>query len=184
MESRIQTTHISHKLLLTILSKVRANIFYYQLKEPQGFLFVSDEFTNLIGYTPQEHYDNPYLGMELIIEEDKHLLEAIQADDFDFKEPLVLRWRHKNGNIIWTEQYLTLDMQDGVPQGFIGVVNDITDAKQLVNLAQSLRIPICAWCNRIKNDENKYTSVSEFLQKNEFELTHGICEECSAKITP
>lgn len=43
-------------------------------------------------------------------------------------------------------------------------------------------IPICAWCKRIRDDEDFWSSVEEyFTQHSEAEFTHGICPECRQK---
>jgi hypothetical protein len=171
-------------LLLKTLKLVRIPIYYYRLSDPVGFEFISDEITNLIGFTPHEHYENPSLGQELVIAEDKHILKQISSPDYDLSKPVLLRWKRKDGSILWTEQLLTPDFIDGVLVGLIGVIKDVTKEKELKDLAQTLQLPVCSWCNKVNVNENKWISITDYLMLKNQRVTHGICKDCSIKHFP
>jgi GAF domain-containing protein len=43
-------------------------------------------------------------------------------------------------------------------------------------------LPICAWCNRIRDDSGYWTKVEAYVKANsEAEFTHGICPDCLNK---
>ena len=43
-------------------------------------------------------------------------------------------------------------------------------------------IPICAWCKRIRDDQDFWSSVEEyFAEHSSAEFTHGICPDCRQK---
>lgn len=43
-------------------------------------------------------------------------------------------------------------------------------------------LPMCAWCKKIRNDENYWQQVEEYLAQNsETKVTHGICPQCFEK---
>lgn len=43
-------------------------------------------------------------------------------------------------------------------------------------------LPICAWCNKIKDDEGNWNELENYIEKNsEAQFSHGICKECSKK---
>jgi hypothetical protein len=46
-------------------------------------------------------------------------------------------------------------------------------------------IPICASCKKIRNDKGFYESVEHYIKEHSTaDFTHGICEECVAKLYP
>ena len=46
-------------------------------------------------------------------------------------------------------------------------------------------IPICSYCRRIRDDENYWRSLEDYVAKNtEALLTHGMCPSCAKKILP
>jgi PAS domain S-box-containing protein len=51
-------------------------IYRYRLKPTPGFEYVSPSVTDLTGYTPEDHYADPELGLKLVHPDDKHILEA------------------------------------------------------------------------------------------------------------
>lgn len=57
-------------------------------------------------------------------------------------------------------------------------IEDISELFELRKL-----IPICAWCKKVRNDGNYWESVDAYLSKTlKFDLTHGVCPDCSIKI--
>lgn len=45
-------------------------------------------------------------------------------------------------------------------------------------------MPICAWCRKIRNDDNYWQTLEAFLSETGVKFTHGICAECYAKVSP
>jgi len=44
-------------------------------------------------------------------------------------------------------------------------------------------LPVCAWCKSIRNSEGKWMKLETYIHDyTKAELTHGICEECEAKM--
>ena len=59
-------------------------------------------------------------------------------------------------------------------------VEDITEITTLKRL-----IPICTSCKKIRNDENYWEAVADYLNKHaDLEFTHSICPECAHKLYP
>jgi hypothetical protein len=60
------------------------------------------------------------------------------------------------------------------------IMEDITELVALRSL-----MPICAWCKKIRNDQNYWESVEQYLHKHfDADFTHGICPECVQKHHP
>lgn len=44
-------------------------------------------------------------------------------------------------------------------------------------------LPICAWCRRVRDDENYWRQMEEYVATHtEARFTHGICPQCSTEI--
>ena len=59
-------------------------------------------------------------------------------------------------------------------------IEDITEVTKLKRL-----LPICSSCKKIRNDENYWEAVADYLKKHEdMEFTHSICPDCIRKYYP
>ncbi|MCA9604139.1 MAG: hypothetical protein KC619_01005, partial [Myxococcales bacterium] len=117
--------------------------------------------------------------------------------------PYLLRWRRKDGTLIWTEQRIHVERDaSGALVAFRGVVRDATrrvaDEHQLrealaeqARLVEELRatldradpgttfLPICSYCKSVRDDDGQWLRIEAFLEETmQAELTHGICTEC------
>ncbi len=60
------------------------------------------------------------------------------------------------------------------------VLEDITELLTLKSL-----LPICASCNKIRNNEDYWEAVADYLHKHtDLEFTHSICPDCRHKLYP
>ena len=88
-----------------LLDNVPDLVYRYRLRPTAGFEYVSPSSMAVIGYTPEEHYADPELGRRIVHPEDMPiLLEAIEHPDAD--AVYRIRWRHKDGRLLTTEQRL------------------------------------------------------------------------------
>ncbi len=102
-------------------------IYRYRLLPDRGFEHVSPAALEMTGYTPEEHYADPDLGLKLVHPEDLALLEATCSGAVEPATPIVLRWRRKDGSILWTEQR-NVQIRDasGNVIAIEGVARDVT----------------------------------------------------------
>lgn len=60
------------------------------------------------------------------------------------------------------------------------VLEDITETVTLKRL-----LPICASCKKIRNDDDYWEAVADYLKKHtDLEFTHSICPDCKQKLYP
>ncbi|TKB07251.1 PAS domain-containing protein [Desulforhopalus sp. IMCC35007] len=60
------------------------------------------------------------------------------------------------------------------------VIEDITEMYHLKRL-----LPICANCKKIRNDDDYWENVADYLKDNtDIEFTHSICPDCAKKLYP
>lgn len=101
------------------------------------FEYVSPSSARIIGYTPEDHYADPNLGMEMVHAEDKDVFRAMLQPGHDFSEPHIIRLRTKDGRLIWTEQRVSPVKDDeGRIVALEGIVIDITER---MNAEQELK---------------------------------------------
>jgi PAS domain S-box-containing protein len=106
-------------------------IYRYSFKPTPGFEYVSPSATPITGYTPEEHYADPELGLKLVYPDDRHVLEAFLRSPESADRFLTLRWICKDGRIIWTEQQITPFYDDqGELVAIDGIGRDITERKE------------------------------------------------------
>lgn len=105
-------------------------IYRYRLTEPAGFEYVSPSATAMTGYTPEDHYADPLLGVTLVHPDDRHLLDEIVCGTAEAERPLELRWRRRDGSVLWTEQRNVIIRDDtGEPVAIEGIARDISERK-------------------------------------------------------
>ncbi len=105
-------------------------IYRYEFYPERGFTFVSPSSTHICGYTPDEHYNNPDLGFQLVHPEDQPKLAGIFTNGMQQTVKIDLRWIHKNGNLLWTEHNITpIFDENGLLTAIEGISRDVTSKK-------------------------------------------------------
>jgi PAS domain S-box-containing protein len=103
-------------------------IYIYRLLPERKFEYVSPSVFFMTGYTPDEHYANPDLGLQMVHADDRGKLADVVAGRIDPRQPLTLRWVRKDGRTIWTEQRnIPITDASGRVVALQGIARDITD---------------------------------------------------------
>ena len=87
------------------LAENAPDLIYRYVLAPQPRLeYVSPAAVQLTGYTPEDHYADPDLVFKITEPADRPLLAEAISGKIPFGEPMILRWRHRNGSTVWAEQ--------------------------------------------------------------------------------
>jgi len=133
----MQALQVSEQRFERMASNAQDIIYRYRLTPQPGFDYVSPAATSITGYTPEDHYANPNLGIEMVHPDDRARLEAVSRGASAYENPLVLRWVRKDGTVIWTEQR-NVPIHD--PKGQLiaieGIARDITERKRAEEVLQ------------------------------------------------
>lgn len=113
-----------------LAENARDLIYRYRYWPERGFEYVSPAATEMTGFTPEEHYEDPDLGFKLVHPEDRHLLEAAAASRSASSEPSVLRWVRKDGSVLWAEQRnVPIHDDTGRLVALEGIARDVTQQR-------------------------------------------------------
>ncbi len=100
----LKQLHQSEERFRRLFENAQDIIFRYDFFPEPHFAYVNEAVTNIIGYSPKEHYDDPELGLKIIHPEDKQILEKMFNKNMNQPNQLNLRWIHKNGQVVYIEQ--------------------------------------------------------------------------------
>ncbi|WP_128694698.1 PAS domain S-box protein [Methanoculleus taiwanensis] len=123
--------HKSEERFRLLAENARDLIYRIEFVPERRFTYVSPAATALTGYSPEEHYADPDLGLKLVHPDDRHLFAALAEGRLSCDEPLVLRWVKKDGSVVWTEQR-NVPIYDDVGKlvAMEGIARDVTELKQ------------------------------------------------------
>ncbi len=170
------------KLFRVLAENAQDMIYIYKLKPYPHFVYVSPSCEKIMGYKPEEFYQNPNLFFEIIHPDDKEFLDELFDPLSTFAEPLTLRWQHKSNNYVWTEQKMTFLIEKEVgPTRIEGIIRDITERKEieqslkvaeksrrtlLSNISHELRTPITSivgYTSAIKEGRFKEDQIEKYI---------------------
>src|SRR2546426_10707940 len=104
-------------------------LFRTRLHPEPRLEYISPSVEALIGYTADELLNGDRkTAWNVIHPDDREKAVAFLSDPDNLTYPLSLRWIHKSGSVVWTEQRVTpvLDAQ-GQWVAYQGVIRDVTD---------------------------------------------------------
>jgi len=107
-------------------------IYRYRLHPARGFEYVSPAAERMTGYTPEEHYSQPDLVLNLVHPDDRPVIEKILETGEVPVGPVTVRWSCKDGSTVWVEERHTVVRDgSGAVVALDGIVRDVTERRQL-----------------------------------------------------
>ena len=105
-------------------------IFRYEYLPKPGFSYVSPSALQLTGYTPEEYYADPQLGLKSTHPEDRHFIEKLNRKD-KIQEIFDVRMTRKDGTQIWVGfRQVPIYNGQGELESIEGIIRDITAGKK------------------------------------------------------
>jgi len=168
-------------------------VYFYRTSPNRRFVYVSPSSVKITGYTPEEYYADPELGFKTIYPDDRPVLESMMKADFNFKDPIVMRWSRKDGIIVWLEQRnVPVFGNEGELTAIQGIARDITErvhfedqlkihAEEIFALANSSNV-----ISSVQLSESLYEAICSVAIRN-FDLAMawiGTTEKGTFDVTP
>lgn len=118
--------------IFRLLTENSRDIVYLYTKRPDPrFEYISPNVTEILGYSQQEFYDDPYLLQECVHPEDKALFELSNTPNLSPDSSVSLRYLTKSGGYRWFQEYTTLiHDSSGEIFGIEGRMQDVTENKK------------------------------------------------------
>jgi PAS domain S-box-containing protein len=115
-----------------LAENARDMIFRYRLTSPRGFEYVSPSVTKIMGYTPEEYYNDPDIDLKSLHPESRPVFDVFRESLDSYKEQVTMRYIHKDGRDVWIEQshWQVLD-EAGKPMAIEGIARDITERMKM-----------------------------------------------------
>ncbi len=112
-------------------------VFNYRLTPPRGFEYVNSAAEKITGFTSAEIYASPNLVVKRMHPEDREAFLAIFRKQQIRQTPVVCRWRHKDGRLLWLESH-NVPIYDAAGKliAVEGILRDITHTKQIADALQ------------------------------------------------
>ncbi len=82
-------------------------LYYYQIYPETKFIYLSPSFKEMFGISEQSFYDDCELMFRLVHPDDFEQFYIKTIGEADFNNKFISRFRHSNGEYIWTEDFPT-----------------------------------------------------------------------------
>jgi PAS domain S-box-containing protein len=113
-----------------LASKAHDAIYRYELLPSPHFAYISPAIRDITGYAPDDYYQAPDFGLRMVHPDDRPILELMARGEIPLGKPISLRWRRKDGSIVWTEECdVPIYDEDGSLVAIEGIVRDVTERK-------------------------------------------------------
>ena len=103
-EIKLRESEVRYRLITENASDL---IYRYRIQPAPKFEFVSAASLAFTGYSPEEFYANPDLGLKIMHPADLSMIAEAVAANVPPANPLIARWIRKDGVMIWVEQRVT-----------------------------------------------------------------------------
>ncbi|PDW01473.1 PAS domain S-box protein [Candidatus Viridilinea mediisalina] len=117
-------------------------IYRFRLYPDCAFEYVSASVTAITGYSPEDHYADPNIGMRLIHPDDLPLMQGIiDGPAVQNGQPIILRWVRRDGRTIWIEQRnVCFHDESGRLLAVEGIARDISEQIESAEVLQRYRL--------------------------------------------
>lgn len=137
--SKYKKTNTTEKKLLEMLERSKDIIYRFEVHPQAKFTYLSPSIETILGYSLEDHVNNPYLPFKITNKDDNNYLLGKLSGNFNFFTPKPVQYKHKNGSYVWLEDYTTpIYDAKGKYIAFEGFARDITERKELEEKLEKL----------------------------------------------
>ncbi len=130
VRQREEALRKSEKQFRFLAENAQDIIYRIKIQPEPNFEYISPAVTRITGYDPKELYQNPEVIYQIVHPDDQNVLDDLYVGKYGFGMPIIVRWFHKDGHLIWTEQHNTPIYNESSQLIAIeGIVRDVTERK-------------------------------------------------------
>lgn len=123
-DSRLEESERRFRFLA---ENARDTIYKVNLKPKVFAEFISPSVYEMLGYHAEEFYQDRSLIKKVICQEEYPVFRKVITGRIDYKSPLLSRFIHQDGHIVWAEQKVTPAYKGTRLVGLIGILRDVTE---------------------------------------------------------
>lgn len=144
-------------------------IFWYTLVPYPRFSFVSPSAKELLGYSPDDFYNNNKLHVEIALEEDRALMEELLSDFDGRAKDCIVTVENRNGDIVNLQCVVSKEVQGGKTTAVEGIFRDVTERmaaeKKISENNRNRRLMLSYISHDLKTPITYILGYSEAMQK-------------------
>jgi PAS domain S-box-containing protein len=130
-----RSTEIENDLFRRVVENADDLIYRYEIAPIRRYTFINSASKEITGYTPEEFYADPDLGMKTTHPDDQVLLDSITKESPLFDKFIEMRRFRKDGGMIWLEhRNIPIFNSTGEIVAIEGTARDITQRKKAEEL--------------------------------------------------
>lgn len=182
-----------------VIEAVTSYVFSVRVEEGQPVRTIHRPPCEAVtGYTPEEFERDAYLWINMVPQEDRHIVQEQAAALLAEGRVRVIEHRimRKDGTLRWVSN-TPVPQYDGHGRliAYEGLIRDITERRLISEERESLIItlqkaldeiktlkgilPICSYCKKIRDDKGYWNQLESYIQSHSAaEFSHSICEDC------
>lgn len=135
-EKKIERQIVESEKKFRLLAEHSSDIiFHFQFRPNPGYTYVSPSVTRILGYEPQQFYNDPYFGFKIIHRDDLARLQNSQQNILKGKKvtkifkKFAARYHARDGRTVWLENRYSPIYSGREITGLHCVSRDITEEK-------------------------------------------------------
>lgn len=169
-ESKLYHAESQFKLIAENASDI---IFFYRI-EPASFTYVTPSVENVLGYLPQDFYDETNFLIDIADQDDTlKILNLFDYKSLGNDNRNVVKLFRKNAQAIWAEISTTVVYENKVPIALEGVIRDISSTKaaeeQMIESKKSKEIFISYISHELKTPVTSLLAYISAIRSDTFD---------------
>jgi PAS domain S-box-containing protein len=122
-EERLRSTAERFRMIADNAQDV---IYRLRVGDDRGYDYISPAVARMLGVPPEDFYADPDLTLKYVHEDDVRKIEDSRTESDS--GPLLLRWRHPDGRLVWLERRTThFQDEHGTTVAIEGIIRDVTE---------------------------------------------------------
>lgn len=119
-----------------MLDSVKDIMYYFEVYPEKKFTYLSPSLEHMLGWKASDNLTNPSNVLKKVHPDDYELLLQKSKGEVDYSKPMFMRFKHKNGKYIWTEDYAVPIYKNNKLVAITGSLRDITLRKELEEIIE------------------------------------------------